>query len=257
MTQQLDPHCPEISQETIVELVRIPSVSREEQQAASWLVERMAGLGFDRAFCDEAGNAVGIRGRQIESKEIVETTVLLGHIDTVPGDIPVRVENNILYGRGSVDAKGSLATFVMAGARADLKPGQQLVVIGAVEEESTTSKGARYAAEHYQPDFCIIGEPSGADAVTLGYKGRLQVEATFEQSSAHSAGPQIAVPEKAVSWWLQLKAWSDEFNRDRKKIFEQLQISLSHLNTLEDGMRESVTARVGLRLPIDFPLGRV
>ena len=30
--------------------------------------------------------------------------VLLGHIDTVPGHIPVRIEDGVLHGRGSVDA---------------------------------------------------------------------------------------------------------------------------------------------------------
>ena len=44
--------------------------------------------------------------------------VLLGHIDTVPGEIPVRVEDGVLHGRGSVDAKGPLATFVAAAAEA-------------------------------------------------------------------------------------------------------------------------------------------
>ena len=37
--------------------------------------------------------------------------VLLGHMDTVPGDIPIRREGDVLYGRGSVDAKGPLAAF--------------------------------------------------------------------------------------------------------------------------------------------------
>ena len=59
-----------------------------------------------RSIVDVAGNAVGVIGSGPKS------IVLLGHIDTVPGDIPVRIENGILHGRGAVDAKGPPATFV-------------------------------------------------------------------------------------------------------------------------------------------------
>ena len=34
--------------------------------------------------------------------------MLLGHQDTVPGRIPVRMEDGRLFGRGAVDAKGCL-----------------------------------------------------------------------------------------------------------------------------------------------------
>ena len=76
----------------------------------------MRGAGFDRAFVDEAGNAVGELGDPSASR----TIVLLGHIDTVPGNIPVRIEPRratCSIGRGSVDAKGPLATFVAGAAR--------------------------------------------------------------------------------------------------------------------------------------------
>ncbi len=49
--------------------------------------------------------------------------VLLGHIDTVPGEITVRQENDSLFGRGAVDAKGPLASFVVAASMAQITPG--------------------------------------------------------------------------------------------------------------------------------------
>src|SRR5690606_15884588 len=101
-----------------------------------------------------------------------------GHIDTFPGEVPVRREGNLLYGRGSVDAKGPLCTFA-AAAQIEVPPDWRITVVGAVEEECATSKGARYVlsqrlgGEQPPPAFCIIGEPSNWDRVTLGYKGRL------------------------------------------------------------------------------------
>ena len=117
--------------ELLRHMVEIPSLSGQEGALAAFLAEAMGELGF-RARVDEAGNAVGVRealAREGRTREIV----LLGHMDTVRGDIPVRLEGGCLYGRGTVDAKGPLATFIVAAARAELAPGTRLVVVGAVE----------------------------------------------------------------------------------------------------------------------------
>ena len=139
--------------DTLVGLVSHYSPSGQERGAVDWLVARMKSLGYSEAFVDEAGNAVGIMGAG--AKQVV----LLGHIDTVPGQISVRTENGALFGRGSVDAKGPLASFVDAVAKAGAKDGWQFIVIGAVEEERD-SEGARFIVNCYKPDFAIIGEPN-------------------------------------------------------------------------------------------------
>lgn len=164
--------------ELLRELVSIRSLSRHEHDATAWLAAAMRGAGYERAFVDEAGNAVGEMG----DVRAARTFVLLGHIDTVPGDIRVRYETtpegDVLYGRGSVDAKGPLATFVSAVARLGpafaRQAGVRLVVVGAVEEEAASSKGARFIAARFDggnepiPDACVIGEPSSWRRVTLG-----------------------------------------------------------------------------------------
>ena len=58
-------------------------------------------------------NAVGIKG------DGPQEIMLLGHIDTFPGNPPVRREGDLLYGRGSVDAKGPLCTFAAAASLVD------------------------------------------------------------------------------------------------------------------------------------------
>ena len=110
-------------------LVSIYSPTGQEAEAVAYLVSQMQAAGL-RAWVDAAGNAIG------ECGDGPETVVLLGHIDTVPGFIPVRRDGDALYGRGSVDAKGPLATFAAAAANAASQPlGHRLVVIGAVGEE--------------------------------------------------------------------------------------------------------------------------
>src|SRR3954463_12074308 len=133
-------------------LVGIQSLSGGEADAVSYLCEQMEARGLS-AHRDNAGNAVGTIGSG--SKSII----LLGHIDTVPGDIPVRIENGLLHGRGAVDAKGPLATFVCAAARAIGAglAGVKLTVIGATDEEGD-SAGGYFVVDKYRPDFALIGE---------------------------------------------------------------------------------------------------
>ena len=241
--------------------VRIPSLSEHEQDVAAFLCDDMRARGFDRTFIDDAGNAVGIVGEG--SRQIV----LLGHMDTVGGDVPVRYEDGKLFGRGTVDAKGPLCAFVLAVAaiaqsRFSNHPNPlpatanesawQLIVIGAVEEESATSKGARFAATQYAPDYCIIGEPSGGDGITLGYKGRLLAQARFEQAGHHTAMPGPNASELAVLLWNELKALAQTYNADKPKAFDQIMPSLRKIQSGDDGLREWCDMLMGIRLPIEF-----
>ena len=229
------------------DIVSLYSPSTQEQAAVACLAGWMSALGY-RTEVDAAGNAVGHLGhgeRQI---------VLVGHIDTVPGEIRVRREGQVLYGRGTVDAKGPLAAFVLAAARAAMGPqfparSVQITVIGAVEEEAATSKGARHAAGQYHPAYALIGEPSGWDRVTLGYKGRLLLDYTLERPMAHSAGEIRGVCEDAVGFWLSLARWAEARNRDKETRFDTLEPSLRSICSSSDGLRERVEMHLGLRLP--------
>lgn len=220
-------------------LVAIPSLSRQERAAVDWLVARMAERGF-RASRDEAGNAVG------EIGDGPRHVVLLGHIDTVPGAIPVRIENGELIGRGAVDAKGPLAAFVAAASVP--VPGLRVTVVGAVEEESPTSKGARYRATLPAPDWCVVGEPSSWDRVTVAYKGRLVLGVSLERPARHGAAPGPTCAEEAIALWSGLR----EAARARAQspaAFDQLDCRLEGMGAESDGLVERATLRVGYRLP--------
>jgi [amino group carrier protein]-lysine/ornithine hydrolase len=242
-------------------LVSTPSLSRHEADAARWLVTQMQAASYERAYVDEAGNAVG----EIGAADARRLVVLLGHIDTVPGDIPVRIESSaegeVLYGRGSVDAKGPLATFVAAGARLGAAwardAGLRLVVVGAVEEEAATSKGARAIAARFDgarepvPDACVIGEPSHWHRITLGYKGRLLLDVKARQPMAHTAGPDASVATMVVDLWNWVTAHAARTNAGRDKAFDQLSPSLRRFITASTAeMDDTVDAQIAWRLPL-------
>ncbi len=240
-------------------LVAIPSLSRHEAAASAWLVEQMRAAGYDPAFVDDAGNAVG----ELGDASAARTILLLGHIDTVPGNIPVRIENDLLFGRGSVDAKGPLATFVAGAARfgsaAAKAAALHIVVVGAVEEEAATSKGARFVAGRFNgttaptPSACIIGEPSHWNRVTLGYKGRLLLDFSADQPMAHTAGPDASVASVVVDYWNWVTAHAARINDGKEKVFEQLSPSLRRfITSTNDQMHDTVDAQFAWRLPVGF-----
>jgi LysW-gamma-L-lysine carboxypeptidase len=231
-------------------LLAIPSLSGAEAAAAVVLTTWMTDHGL-HAFVDAAGNAVGILdGGPDAEGQPARDIVLLGHIDTVGGDVPVRIEDGKLYGRGAVDAKGPLAAFAAAAAQLRPHPGWRIVVVGAVEEEAATSKGARFAATQYQPTFCIVGEPSAWNRITLGYKGRLLAHVTLRQAVAHTAGPGASVCERAVDLWLRVRDRMAELNAGTERVWDQVQPSLRGLSSGGDGLQETAAMTLGFRLPL-------
>ena len=257
--------------ETLIGLVEHYSPSGQETGAVTWLVGQMQSLGFTRTFVDKTGNAVGVMGTG--EKQIV----LLGHIDTVLGEIEVHLthendgtvrrktteqspkneglsrrltaaRNDILFGRGSVDAKGPLAAFVDAVAELGPVDGWQFVVIGAIDEERN-SIGARGIVNEYRPEFAIIGEPSQWERVTLGYKGSAWAEVMVRRGMTHTAGQAESAAEGAVNLWNQVTAWAAEFNAERERAFDQVLPTLRGFSSGGDGFEETATLQIGVRLP--------
>jgi LysW-gamma-L-lysine carboxypeptidase len=223
----------------------IPSPSGQEREVAAYLVGQMSKFA-DEAFVDEVGNAVarvGYGPRRV---------TFLGHIDTAPGEIPIRIEAGELWGRGAVDAKGPLCAAIAAaaGLPAAVKDKLTLTLMGAVEEEAPSSKGARYAIAAYpKPEMVIIGEPSGWDAITLGYKGRLVVKLSLRKWNFHSAAEDATAAAVVADAWQRVRAWASALSRAREGIFEQVQASLQSIQSRNDGLEQHAEAAIGLRLP--------
>ena len=235
--------------DTLVGLVSHYSPSGQERDAVEWLVAHMKSLGFSESFVDGAGNAVGFMGngaRQI---------ILLGHIDTVPGQIPVRWEGDgpdeNLYGRGSVDAKGPLAAFVDAVAQVGAVTGWQFVIIGAVGEERD-SEGARFVLEQYRPDFLIVGEPNQWDRLALGYKGSAWANLTVRREQTHTASGEETAAEVAVELWQKVKSHAASFNTDKPKVFDRLLVTLRGLESESNDFGQWARLTLGARLPMEI-----
>lgn len=239
--------------ELLTGLVAIPSPSGHERDASARLAEWMGARGLS-ASVDQAGNVVGVRGSG--DREIL----LLGHIDTFPGEVPVRREGDRLYGRGSVDAKGPLCAFAAAAAAEPVPEGWRVTVVGAVEEEAATSRGARHilqprlpGAPLGPPAYCVIGEPSRWDRVTLGYRGRLVLEVRLRAPFAHSAGAERLPAERGVALWAAVQRYCDQWNASHgaaHSVFDTLSASLRSFLTGDEGAFGTVRMGIGVRVPL-------
>ena len=233
------------------------SPSREERPLAEWLSGQMRLWGL-HAEVDAAGNLIAeLPATACETSAAAAPVVLLGHMDTVPGYIPVRREDDDLYGRGAVDAKGPLAAFLSAAAQlaaSGAPRARPLIVVGAVEEESATSRGARAILERWRPACVVIGEPSGAEGITLAYKGRLLVRLRLTSPVAHTARPEEGVCARAVAVWTSIQTQAAGWNEAHaaSSTFAALQLSLRGIHSGGDGFSDWGELEIGYRLPPGF-----
>ena len=223
--------------------LEIPSTSGQERLVAQYLAEGMGQLGM-KAWVDEADNARG----QLGSGPL--QIVLLGHIDTVAGTVPVRVEGDKLFGRGAVDAKGPFVTFILAASQLSKEVLDRATfhLVGATEEEAPSSKGARYVAPKLKPDFVIIGEPSGWQGITLGYKGRLLVRVRREKDHFHAAHHEPNAAEELISYFNSIKAWAEAMNVGQGT-FHHVQYTLRDFRIQPAELKQVAEMVFDLRLP--------
>ncbi|MBS3760548.1 MAG: [LysW]-lysine hydrolase [Halodesulfurarchaeum sp.] len=194
---------PEDARSLLKDVVETPSVSGSETAVAKRL----------QAFFDQHGRETWIDEAGNLRAPADESVVLTSHMDTVPGEIPVRVEDGVLWGRGSVDAKGPLTAMAVAAVNAGVS------FVGVAEEE-TTSAGARYLVEDREsPEAVINGEPSGWDAITMGYRGLLSGEFSVQTEVGHTSRPEPNAIQQAISWWDRVEA---AFDGETDSIFEQV-----------------------------------
>ncbi|MPZ69375.1 MAG: YgeY family selenium metabolism-linked hydrolase [Actinobacteria bacterium] len=180
------------------DLVALPSPSGGEKAVSERIVLEMQKVGFDEAFTDAMGNAVGRIG------DGATTIVMDSHIDTVGIGDPLawtfdpfegKVENDVIYGRGAGDDKGCLAAIVYGGKiMADRKldgADVTVYVIGTVMEEDCDGLALGYALENTipNPDCVVIGESTDLD-IYRGHRGRMEIKVSITGRSAHASAPE-------------------------------------------------------------------
>ena len=178
--------------------ISIPSFSGEEEKFAKMFQYELESVGFDNVFIDSLGNVIGTIGKG--SFHIAYD----GHMDTVDIGNPDRwevdpftgeVKGGYIYGRGSTDQKGGLASAIYASKilkEMRLTDEFKITVIGSVLEETREGVSWQYIIEEggIKPDFIVLTEPTNLE-IKRGHLGRTEIEIEVKGISAHGSMPEM------------------------------------------------------------------
>jgi len=179
-------------------LVRTPSLSGQEGPVGELVRAEMADLGFRDVRIDEVGNVVGKLGRDGGPILLVVT-----HLDTAAVTDPAawsvdpyggEIIGNSLFGLGSSDAKGSIASLVYGLgllSQNQEKLAGQIYVVATVQEVPAEGMALRAFLENadLQPDWVLIAKPSNL-RIVRGHRGRMEIKLTTMGRSTHAAMPE-------------------------------------------------------------------
>ena len=201
------------------EIVEIPSPSCEEKGVAERTKSEMEKLGYDDVRIDSFGSVIGKLG---DGEKVI---LYDSHMDTVGiGDPDAwahdpykgKVENGIIYGRGTGDNKGGLASMVYGAAlskKMGLLEGVTLYVVGSAQEES--SDGLAYKTviteDGLRPDVVVLGECTGLK-IYRGQRGRMELTVTTRGISCHASAPERG--ENAIYKMVNIVKGIEELNRN-------------------------------------------
>ena len=181
----------------------------EDAGCQTLLATRLAPFGF----VAEAFDRNGVDNILLRHGHGHPAVVLAGHTDVVP---PGAIEkwasppftpterDGLLFGRGAADMKTSVAAFVVAAERfVRAHPGHpgSVALLLTSDEEGPAIDGTRHVVDVLRQrgesfDFCIVGEPSSAqalgDTIKNGRRGTLTGRLWVQGVQGHVAYPHRA-----------------------------------------------------------------
>lgn len=190
-------------------LIACPSVTPATGAVFEVLEEMLVALGFDveRFVSGQAPDGPVENLLATRSHGEGPHFAFAGHLDVVPPGNgwssdpfePVQ-KGDLLYGRGAVDMKGSIACFVAALARTERLPGTVSLIITGDEEGAavygTLALMDRMAERDIRPDLCLVGEPTSVhrlgDMMKVGRRGSVNMWIVVKGIQGHVAYPHLA-----------------------------------------------------------------
>lgn len=255
--ERVDRARPEIT-EFMRAIVAIPSMEGKLKEVGERIGAEMTKLGFDDVRFDTMGNILGRVGK---GKRVI---VYDSHVDTVGVGDPAtwgwdpfqgKVENGILYGRGSCDEKGSTPGMIYGLALArdlGLLEGTTAYYFGNMEEwcDGIAPNAFVEVDPKVKPDFVVIGEPTKMQ-VYRGHKGRVELKVTASGKSAHAASHHLG--DSALYKMLSVISGirdldshlhTDSFLGKGTVMVTDTKISTASINAVPDGFTIFIDRRV-------------
>lgn len=191
------------------ELVRIPSVNTDisgdpeaERKLAEYVEKEAKAMGLASRRLPVSGRGFNLLVEHVVSKDL-PWVLLYAHMDTVSAEgmtvdpFGGDVKDGRLYGRGSLDDKGSIASALYAlkeYAASGTKPNNAGLLLVVDEEVSHAGAGAfvenQLPSLGYRPIGIVVGEPT--DFVPyVAHNGLMHWRITVKGLAAHASMPEM------------------------------------------------------------------
>ncbi len=205
----------------LADLVSLPSLSGKEKHVVMRIKQEMEEIGFDEVRIDGIGNIIGRIGNGPQK------IAFDAHIDVVDTGNPDlwdfepfegRVENGKVWGRGTADQKGGMASMLLAAKiikEFQLEQKFTLYFTGTVMEEDCDGLCWNYLIneENIRPDFVVITEPTACN-IYRGHRGRMEISVSVPGLSAHGSAPERG--ENAIYKMAKLVREIEQLNKNLK-----------------------------------------
>ena len=180
------------------ELIKIPSdETAGEKEVCEYLESYLKSLGMKVRLQEVLPNRPNIIAEVI-GDDVGRSIMFNGHVDTVPiGDIKkwsmdpysAIIKDNKLFGRGSTDMKGSIASmiiamkFIMNNVK---KFNGKIIFTGVMAEETTGLGTQKIVEENIKADMAVVGEPSD-EKIYRAHKGTMWFNLSTYGKLEHSS----------------------------------------------------------------------
>ncbi|HHX58336.1 MAG TPA: M20/M25/M40 family metallo-hydrolase [Candidatus Moranbacteria bacterium] len=163
-------------EELLVKMIKIPSVSGNEGAIGQFLFNLLKQNGFS-----VKKQLVTAKRFNVIAKKGNPSIYIIAHMDVVPGDAPLKVTKDKIYGRGAIDNKGNIAGAIIAA--------QALSDIGLIFTvgEEVDFSGAKKAPKPKNAKF-IVMEPTKLQVAT-SQRGVISFDITAKGKPLHSSLP--------------------------------------------------------------------
>ncbi|WGE64801.1 succinyl-diaminopimelate desuccinylase [Actinobacillus equuli subsp. equuli] len=191
------------------DLIRRPSISPADQGCQQVIADRLQQLGFTLEWLP-FGDTLNLWVKHGSTHPVI---AFAGHTDVVPvGDevqwtyppFEARIVDNMLYGRGAADMKGSLSALVVAAeefVKANPNHAGTIALLITSDEEAAAKDGTVKVVETLMArgepiHYCVVGEPSSGkvlgDVIKNGRRGSITGDLYIEGVQGHVAYPHLA-----------------------------------------------------------------
>ena len=186
------------------DLIRTPSLSRQEAEISSLISEKARELGFDQVDQDDLFDVkMAIKGHGVG-----RSLLFNGHIDHVPVGDMVRpytgrimdgetlgVDGRVVYGRGASDMKAAVAATVMAGSilkELDIKLMGDYKIAAVSQEEAGGAGTKATIRDGFIGDLVVVGEATDLN-LALGHRAMIFSSVVVKGKSCHASDPKNGI----------------------------------------------------------------